>query len=205
MLAYRIGWRTGQPVSISISTLDHSAKNPKLGFPLVLKYYFARIQAVIARIGTLLPQVLETNRPLADHCLNSMFTSIVTDILLAGLHRTLEDVDQDDELFDRFKDYVMADESKMKDKLETVMYCIDAPNTLDLVTNSAGRVEKVSSRKDSDGCILISYHAAYSAFDLSTTRSHSSHPATRRGSSSECKRVHKHRYFLPYPHGGYLL
>ena len=54
----------------------------------------------------------------------------------------MQDVSDDEELFTKFKQYVLSEEGKMKERLETVLYSIDATNTLYMVTGS-GRLEKV--------------------------------------------------------------
>ena len=92
-------------------------------------------------------QVSPENRYIADHIVND-FTIVVVDRLLAGVYselawpiRFMHGSNQ--ELFDRFKDYVEEDEAKLKKKLESIRYYIDAEDTLDFVTGSA-RVERVS-------------------------------------------------------------
>ncbi|KIP05842.1 hypothetical protein PHLGIDRAFT_483430 [Phlebiopsis gigantea 11061_1 CR5-6] len=111
------------------------------GFPLVLKYYFARIQLLMARISILFREVHPTNRPLADYLARDWASTCYIDYLLAGVHEASQDVYDDDELFGKFKGYVLGEEARMKDRLETVLYNIDAINTLDIVTGS-GRLEK---------------------------------------------------------------
>ena len=108
----------------------------------MLKYYFGRIQLLMSRIATLISELHPTNRPIADYFVTDWTSTYVTDGFLAGVHKAVQNVDQDDELFGRFKEYVLEEEAKMKEKLQTVMYCIDATNTLDLVINSS-RLETV--------------------------------------------------------------
>ena len=137
-----IGWRIGPPVCYVPLRLLGDFSDPSTGYSLVLKYYFGRIQLLMSRIATLISELHPTNRPIADYFMTDWTSTYVTDGFLAGVHKAVQNVDQDDELFGRFKEYVLEEEAKMKEKLQTVMYCIDATNTLDLVINSS-RLETV--------------------------------------------------------------
>lgn len=108
----------------------------------MLKHYFTRIHVILSRIITVVKDIHQTNRTLADYFLSDYWSSDYMDKLFAGVHKAVQDIDQDYGLFGRFQDYVEAEEAKMKAKLEAVKYCIDAENTLNLVTSS-GRLEKV--------------------------------------------------------------
>lgn len=110
----------------------------------MLKYYFGRVQLLMSRIATLMSELHPTNRPIADYFITDTVCSHGIDTFLVGVHKAVQDVDEDYELFGRFKDYVLEEEMKMKEKLHAVMYCIDAANTLDLVTNY-GRLETVGA------------------------------------------------------------
>lgn len=96
----------------------------------------------MARIAMVADEVLPTNALLVTLFTADFATANCMDRFLCGVHAAVSDVNGDYQLFDRFKDYVFSEEAKMEAKLEMVMYCLDAVNTLDLVTN-AGRLEKV--------------------------------------------------------------
>ena len=129
----------------------------------MLKYYFARIQLLMARISMLLCEVHPTNRPLTDYWARDWASTYYMDELLAGVHEAIQDVYDDDELFGKFKEHVLDEEARMKDRLETVLYNIDAVNTLDIVTGS-GRLEKVASLTPRQfSAVLMNYsHSTFS-------------------------------------------
>ncbi|GJE85149.1 hypothetical protein PsYK624_012270 [Phanerochaete sordida] len=115
------------------------------GFPLSLCYYFRRIPIFLVRIGVLAKQVREIfpdNRLIVEHLVND-YLPWALDLMLAGVYPELEEsiFDWDDELFDRFRDYVDEEEDKMEKKLISIKYCIDAQDTLEFVTGST-RIEK---------------------------------------------------------------
>lgn len=109
----------------------------------MLNHYFIRIQLLLARIATMSNETLRTNRPFVDHYNASWEAGYTVDQILAGVHKSIKDMDLNSQLFERFKPYIEDEESRMKKKLVALMYHIDAPNTLSLVTGS-GRLEKVS-------------------------------------------------------------
>jgi hypothetical protein len=113
------------------------------GFPLTLQYYFTRIQVLLARIGRLTRDLSPANNFVVDYFVNDCWPNYSLDQILAGVSTGLEGVGRDALLFERFKDYVDEEEAKMKKKLKSVKYCLDAQNTLQIVIGS-GRLEKVS-------------------------------------------------------------
>lgn len=114
------------------------------GFPLTLQYYFGRILILLGRIAVLSKDALQVNRPIVDYYFCSWSVGYTLDKILAGVHLAVKDVNFDDPLFERFKDYVDSEESRMQKTLEDIKYCIDAQNTLsELITGSSRRLEKV--------------------------------------------------------------
>jgi hypothetical protein len=95
-----------------------------------------------ARIAMVSQEVLQCNRVLVDYFTTSWYTGYCVDKILAGVYPAVQDMDANYQLFERFKDYIDEEEARMKKKLQSVMYCIDAPNTLSLVTGPS-RLEKV--------------------------------------------------------------
>lgn len=113
------------------------------GFPLTLKYYYNRAQVLLSRMADRARNVLEANRSLADALLGEYHTTRGLDMFFGGVYNVVQDVYDDYDLFGRFKNYVEAEEARMQQTLLAVKYCIDAQNTLQLITGP-GRLEKVS-------------------------------------------------------------
>ena len=108
---------------------------------MTIKYYFNRIQVMLARIAIISKEVLPSNRSLVN-LLNVWPHARFLDMILAGVYGTVQDTPDDGQLFERFKDYIEEEEVRMAKKLHSIMYFIDATNTLNFVTGS-GRLEKV--------------------------------------------------------------
>lgn len=86
--------------------------------------------------------VSRPSRAVARACGPSRAGTPLTDTFLAGVHEAIQDVSEDGDLFAKFEAYILGEETRMKQRLETVLYNIDAPNTLSIVTGF-GRLEKV--------------------------------------------------------------
>ena len=97
---------------------------------------------MLARIAIISKEVLPSNKNLMDLFNGSWWSSYYLDRMLAGVHEAVVDTADNPQLFERFKDYIEEEEAKMTKKLHSIMYFIDATNTLNLVTGS-GRLEKV--------------------------------------------------------------
>lgn len=116
------------------------------GFPLTLSYYFRRIQLLLARIALMVQEVRKLspgNNIIVDYFQNDIWPTYCLDRILAGAYNSLESTEWDDHLFGRFQDYVESEEAKIKKRLESVMYSVDALDTLQFVVGSA-RLEKVN-------------------------------------------------------------
>ena len=97
---------------------------------------------MLARIAIISKEVLPSNKNLIDLLTSSWRPTYHLDTMLAGIHEAVMDTADNPQLFERFKDYIEEEEGKMAKKLHSIMYFIDATNTLNLVTGS-GRLEKV--------------------------------------------------------------
>lgn len=124
-----------------------------LGFPLSLTYYYRRIQAVLRKISDLSEKVLPSNRATIDKFLGSP-GFLVIELVLAVAYEAEEHIEWDDEVFDKFKSYVIEQEDHMKESLQTIKYNIDAPSTVTLLFGS-GRIEKVRSAASFRVLLLI--------------------------------------------------
>lgn len=141
------------------------------GFPLTLKYYYTRVQVLLARMGARVRSALRVNRSLVDALFCEYHSTKGIDMLFAGVYSGVQDVYDDHELFGRFKDYIEAEEARMQKVLATVKYCIDADNTLELITGP-GRLEKVVWQYTYlETAILTSFVIARNAPHLLTPRS----------------------------------
>lgn len=108
-----------------------------------MNYYYDRIQLLLARIAVISMEVHQSNQPFVDHYHASWEAGYVVHMVLAGVHNFVKGLNVDDQLLERFKPYIDGEELKMKKRLQSIAYHIDAPNTLDLVMGS-GRMEKVT-------------------------------------------------------------
>ena len=115
------------------------------GFPHTLKYYFTRIHILLARIAVISEEALQTNRSFVDKFNCSWSTTYAMDHILAGVRKFINDSSFEDQLLERFKSHIDDEELRMRKRLRSVRYHIDAANTLSLVTGS-GRIEKASVR-----------------------------------------------------------
>jgi hypothetical protein len=113
-----------------------------LGFELSVRWYHKHIIRLLSRFSAKAraAHFLPSNRGLASRFLDSE-TMDDMHTILAGL------VDHEETLpnpavFEKFKDYVFAQEKRMKKVLELLNYNIDDENTLTLVAGT-GRPEQV--------------------------------------------------------------
>ncbi|KIK61460.1 hypothetical protein GYMLUDRAFT_43033 [Collybiopsis luxurians FD-317 M1] len=111
------------------------------GFPLTLKYYYTRIQILMWHIEQRAQLAHQVNKQLIKIFVTSFHITIGTDRLLSGVYDAVNDINDDYELFQRFKDYIESKEKRMQKTLHTLKYRIDAENTLRLVTGP-GRLDK---------------------------------------------------------------
>lgn len=134
MAYWTVGERTERMRWLFVLTLT-------LGFPLSITYYFRRIQAVSRRLSDISEQVLPTNRALIDKCIGSTALQY-TELILAAAYEVEDQAPWDEDLFSKFSGYIFAQETRMKDLLQTVQYNIDSPRSAALLLGSGG-AEKV--------------------------------------------------------------
>ncbi|GJE85128.1 VPS13 domain-containing protein [Phanerochaete sordida] len=114
------------------------------GFPLTLNYYFRRIQVMLARIGYVVYEVHNMrpgNNVIVSKLMNDVWPTHCLDRILAGVHAGPDLAGWNEDFFDRFKGYVESEEARLKKRLVSLKYFIDAPNTLQFVIGSS-RLEK---------------------------------------------------------------
>ncbi|EKM48544.1 uncharacterized protein PHACADRAFT_132334, partial [Phanerochaete carnosa HHB-10118-sp] len=121
-------------------SLPHWMAYWTIGYPLSMKYYHDRIQRIIRQTADLSDDMLPENRAIYDKLHGSDILSNF-EFILAAAFKAEDHITWDSQLFDKFKSYVMQEEKRMKETLETVKYKIDAPSTLTLLLGS-GRLEK---------------------------------------------------------------
>lgn len=121
-------------------SLPHWMAYWTVGYPLSMKYYHDRIQRVVSRITELSGEMLPVNRAIYDRFQGSGILGNF-ELILAAAYKAEDHIAWDPQLFDKFKSYVITEEKRMKETLETIKYRIDAPTTLTLLLGS-GRLEK---------------------------------------------------------------
>lgn len=97
----------------------------------------------MARIAIISGECLQTNRSFVDQFNAGWQSGYSIDFILAGVHKFIDESTFEDQLLERFKSYIDEEESRMRKRLKSVRYFIDAPNTLALVMGT-GRIEKAS-------------------------------------------------------------
>lgn len=112
------------------------------GFPLTLKRYYNLVQILIGEIESKVAHSLQVNKQIIKNLVLDRSISGNIDRLLAGVYEAANDIYEDDELHDRFREFVVSEESRMQKILHILKYRIDAENTLRMVTGP-GRLEKV--------------------------------------------------------------
>ena len=112
------------------------------GFPLTLKHYYTHIQLLLWFIEYLVPCVLQINSQTVKVFVTKWPFTSATDILLAGMYDAVEEIYDNNDLFQRFKEYMELEEGQMQKPLQTLKYRIDAENTLRLITGP-GCLDKV--------------------------------------------------------------
>lgn len=109
-----------------------------------VRWYHRRIIRILSMISTTSIEVLPANREMASDFVRSGWLCEIK-YILAGLQDYDEDGedDWDSALFDRFRDHVLGEETRMKQVLELLSYNVDDENTLRLVCGP-DRLEKVT-------------------------------------------------------------
>ncbi|KIK61458.1 hypothetical protein GYMLUDRAFT_43029 [Collybiopsis luxurians FD-317 M1] len=111
------------------------------GFPLTLKHYYTHIQLLLWFIEYLVPYVPQVNSQIVKAFVTKWPFTSATDQLLAGMYDAVDDIYDNNDLFQRFKEYMDSEEGRMQKTLQTLKYRIDAENTLRLITGP-GRLDK---------------------------------------------------------------
>ncbi|KAF5350350.1 hypothetical protein D9757_013724 [Collybiopsis confluens] len=111
------------------------------GFPLTLKRYYTLIQILLWEIEYRVPLSLQVNKQMIKIFVSHNSISGDLDQLFAGVREAADDIFEDNELDERFKEFVVSEENRMQKMLHILKYRIDAENTLRMVTGP-GRLEK---------------------------------------------------------------
>ena len=105
---------------------------------MAMSRYASQIDELLEKMFAVKSSVLPANRRSVERYLNSVW-SLITE-LTTGFRRA----EWTDTLRTKFESYVTEEEARMREKLETVRYDIDAADTLTLIAGP-GRIEKVRS------------------------------------------------------------
>ncbi|KAF7376029.1 hypothetical protein MSAN_00017700 [Mycena sanguinolenta] len=116
-------------------SLTHWAAFWAIGFHQSMTIYATKIRELIAKMFALRTRVLPANRTAVNSYLETIYQGVTS--LESGLAPCFVN----EALQERFKDYVEAEESRLRRNLEAVDYDLDAANTLSLVTGQ-GRIER---------------------------------------------------------------
>lgn len=118
--------------------------------------YFRKIVDLLHLMYRSLERILPTNTVAVSSYLYSRSISTLNTIL-AGIEHGAENLRWDDELYEKFKDHVEAEERRLESNLDAVKYILDGRDTVALVAGD-GRLEKVRhSQCAVSSCELISY------------------------------------------------
>lgn len=103
---------------------------------MAMTHYIVEIDHLLDNMFAIKSLVLPANRRFVERYLDSVW-SLITE-LTTGFRRA----EWNDAMREKFQSYVVEEENKMRERLETIRYDIDAADTLVLVTGP-GRIEKV--------------------------------------------------------------
>lgn len=105
-----------------------------IGQALVTAYYYSKIQHVLWGIHRSWKKVLDCNRTQMDAFMYS-YAGAATPLhqLLAGAYAVAHELQEDQALFSRFKNYTLEKERQLMVFLEKIGYYLDAPNTVALL------------------------------------------------------------------------
>ena len=103
---------------------------------MAMTHYIVEIDRLLDNMFAIKSLVLPANRRFVERYLDSVW-SLITE-LTNGFRRA----EWNDAMREKFQSYVVEEENKMRERLETIRYDIDAADTLVLVTGP-GRIEKV--------------------------------------------------------------
>ena len=95
-----------------------------------------KIYRIVRDMFALKPWIHPENRPMVDKYLDEMWLPLMLSVM------GLQPLPLNEKMQRRFKEYVDAEEQRLKRNLETVRYRIDDLTTLSIVTGP-GQIEKV--------------------------------------------------------------
>ncbi|TBU41129.1 hypothetical protein BD309DRAFT_868889 [Dichomitus squalens] len=106
-----------------------------VGWQMAMTHYVVQIDHLLDKMFAVKSHVLPANRRFVERYLDSVW-SLITE-LTTGFRRA----EWNDAMRENFQSYVVDEENRMRERLETIRYDIDAADTLILVTGP-GRIEK---------------------------------------------------------------
>ncbi|TCD69114.1 hypothetical protein EIP91_008756 [Steccherinum ochraceum] len=107
-----------------------------IGWHLAANEYRAKIHTLVARMCAMVPYIHPENQPYVDRYL------AVLQFIMAELTFGLRDpVPLSTETLDKFRPYIIKEETRIQGNLHKLSYCIDAPDTLRAIAGS-GRIEQ---------------------------------------------------------------
>jgi hypothetical protein len=113
-----------------------------IGFELTIQHYSTRITVTMNELHRVAQFVLPANRAMVDQYMFCYGFDTI-DELLSGVKKGIKDEEWDNELFEKFSEYVKGEEARLKAALVAARWRIDAADMLALITGP-GRLEKVS-------------------------------------------------------------
>ncbi|KAJ7262295.1 hypothetical protein B0H12DRAFT_1105150 [Mycena haematopus] len=125
-------YTTSRPLDWS---LTHWTAFWAIGFHQSMTIYATKIRELIAKMFALRTRVLPANRTSVNSYLETIYHGVTS------LESGLAPCYVNEALQERFRDYVEAEETRLRRNLEAVDYDLDAANTLTLVTGE-GRIER---------------------------------------------------------------
>jgi hypothetical protein len=117
-----------------------------------MQYYSKRITATMDKLHLAAQFALPVNRAVVDRYMFCYGLDAI-DRLLSGVKKGIKDVEWNDELFEKFSEYVEKEEARLKTALAAAKWRIDAADMLALITGP-GRLEKVRVLHPSIGCMF---------------------------------------------------
>ncbi|KAI0353281.1 hypothetical protein OH77DRAFT_1407600 [Trametes cingulata] len=106
-----------------------------IGWQMTMTHYATEIDQLLDKMFAVRRHVLPANRRSVEQYLDGVWSPITQ--LTTGFRRA----ERNDVVEERFRDYIVMEETRLRGALECVRYDIDAPDTLQLVTGP-GRIEK---------------------------------------------------------------
>ncbi|GJE91176.1 hypothetical protein PsYK624_073250 [Phanerochaete sordida] len=103
-----------------------------VGSPLALIWYYKRIRELLKKIRPISANVLPINRAYIQRLLGEG-VFYACDCLLSGVYKILYLLEEDASVFEKFEDFELSEEQKLRLAIQSVNYELDTPTTVALV------------------------------------------------------------------------